>query len=69
MNFKIDANKTCNVFELIDDINDRLYFINSELECPLWMLGNRYRYILATEKRELENKLKRIYDEYQTSYL
>lgn len=42
------------------DIRERLEFVQSELECPVWMLGNRYRYNLATEKRLLVNELERI---------
>lgn len=41
------------------DIRERLEFIVGELKCPTWMLGNKYRYRLATEKRELIHRLNR----------
>lgn len=52
----------------IHSIEDRLVFIEGELECPIWMLGNKYRYRLATERRELKIKLKRMLDEQRKAY-
>lgn len=42
------------------DLRERLAFVLGELQCPVWMLGNRYRYNLTVEKRILVNRLKRI---------
>ena len=54
------------VVTLDDEIcncEERLVFVLGELECPVWMLGNKYRYKLAAERRELHNKINRLIDE------
>lgn len=49
--------------EELEEARSRLEFVNEELLCPMWMLGNVYRYKLATERRELKNRLRRLTDE------
>lgn len=50
--------------ETVDEVKEKLVseldYVAGELECPTWMLGNVYRYKLATRKRELEKRIREI---------
>jgi hypothetical protein len=54
---KICYDKIKTVDEILENLQDRLDFITSELECPTWMLGNVYRYKLATEARSILRRM------------
>ena len=56
---KIYYSKAKSNEELVDDIQDRLDFIASELECPTWMLGVPLRYAYQLEMARLNKLLNR----------
>lgn len=48
------------VYEELIELEDRYYDVNLELQFPLHMLGNKLRYTLATERRELKHKINKL---------
>lgn len=52
-----------NVITTYDELitlEDRLYDVSHELQFPIHMLGNKLRYTLATERRELKIKINKL---------
>lgn len=52
-----------NVITVYDELvvlEERFYDVNLELQFPLHMLGNKLRYTLATERRELKHKINKL---------
>lgn len=46
-------------FDLLDS-EETLVDVCSELEFPLYLLGNKTRYALATERRNLKHKINKL---------